>query len=100
MLTRSRQLGRGMVPVKGFDSAAYLAANPEAAHEVRALRQTALNHCLTVDERLHRLFRLFDPLFYAFTYPDAAEAVSLGHYPDLWTHFRVAGEALGYLPVP
>ncbi|MBU6449759.1 MAG: hypothetical protein KGQ26_09065 [Rhodospirillales bacterium] len=100
ILLRSRKLGRGMVPVKGFDSTAYLAANPDVAHEVRALRQTALNHCLTVDERMQRLFRVFDPLFYAFTYPDAAEAVSLGHYPDLWTHFRVAGEALGYAPSP
>ncbi len=100
MLPRSRKLGRGMVPVKGFNNAAHLAANPEAAHEVRALRQTALNHCLTVDERMQRLFRIFDPLFYAFTYPDSAEAVSLGHYPDLWTHFRLAGEALGYASAP
>ncbi|MDE1896687.1 MAG: hypothetical protein KGH91_06405 [Rhodospirillales bacterium] len=100
MLPRSRKLGRGMVPVKGFNNAAYLAANPEAAHEVRALRQTALNHCLTMDERLHRLFRIFDPLFYASIYPDAAEAVSLGHYPDLWAHFRITGEALGYAPAP
>ena len=100
MLSRSRKLGRGMVPVKGFNNAAYLAANPDVAHEVRALRQTALNHCLTVDERMQRLFRIFDPLFYAFTYQDAAEAVSLGHYPDLWTHFRLAGEALGYVPAP
>ncbi|MDE1884182.1 MAG: hypothetical protein KGH70_09445 [Rhodospirillales bacterium] len=100
MLPRSRKLGRGMVPVKGFDSAAYLAANPDVAHEVRALRQTALHHCLTADVRMQRLSRVFDPLFYAFTYPDAAEAVALRHYPDLWTHFMTAGEALGYAPVP
>ncbi len=100
MLTRAIKLEERTATVKGFDSAFYLARNPDAAVGVRALQETALNHYLRTGAREKRTYRPFDPLFYAGMYPDAAEAVALGHYPSLFTHFLEVGEALGYVPVP
>lgn len=86
--------------VKGFDGMAYLRANPDVANEVRALRTTALGHYLASGAAEGRPSRQFDPLFYADMYPDAAEAVALGHYPSLFAHFVEVGEALGHAPAP
>lgn len=97
---RAARFGKGRARVKDFNGAAYLAANPDVANEVRALRATALGHYLTVGVDEHRLVRPFDPLFYADTYPDAADAVALAHYPSLFAHFLAEGEGLGYLPGP
>ncbi len=100
MIDRGRKLGEGASPVKGFDSAWYLANDPGAMADVRMGKGTALGHYLSVGYKHGAKHRPFDALFYAAMYPDAAEAVALGHYPDLWTHFMTAGEALGYAPVP
>ena len=100
MLTRARKLGKGKVPVQGFDSAWYLTNDPGAMADVRMGKDTALGRYLSEGYWRGVRHRPFDPLFYASIYPDAAEAVALGHYPDLWTHFMQAGEALGYVPAP
>lgn len=100
LIARAGQMGQGKVCVRAFDGAAYLAANPDVAAEVRALRGTALGHYLRVGADEQRPMGQFDPLFYADSYPDAAEAVALGYYPSLLAHFREQGGALGYKPVP
>ncbi len=100
MLVRAGKLGNGKIPVRGFDGASYLANDPEAMAQVRMGHTTALGHYLSHGYLKGARHRPFDPLFYASTYPDAAEAVALGHYPSLWRHFLEAGEALGHAPVP
>lgn len=100
LAARAASQSAGKVRVRNFDSDYYAAANSNVANEVRALRTTALSHYLTVGHREGLFGRPFDPLFYADTYPDAAAAVALGHYPSLFAHFLEVGEPLGYAALP
>jgi hypothetical protein len=100
LVARAAGREREMTKVKRFSSAAYLRAYPDVANEARALRRTGLDHYFNAGVKENRVTRPFDPLFYADRYPEAAEAVALGHYRTLFAHFQAVGEALGYQPMP
>ncbi|WP_234731841.1 hypothetical protein [Acidocella facilis] len=98
MLARLEKRKPSRIELKDFDGTRYLARNADAALDVREGRGTALAHYLAIGARREHVIQNFDPLFYARTYPDASEAVALGHYDSLLAHFRDLGAALGYQP--
>jgi|GEM_PF-3442355 hypothetical protein len=84
---QAAHFGKGRVHVSGFDTSFYLRRYPDAAAEVHSLARSALEHFLILGADQGRYYRPFDPLAYGIANPDAAAAVALGVYPNLFAHF-------------